>query len=138
MLSLVTECRPPQREGLERSISLKRGPLHYSRFLLKMAHDRIEDTLDCEKAFEDFISQVPAPLQSRYIRYNIELDDLPTLDHVNALSSLQLRAREHLFRDCGRIQSLALQILASSFYFETERVQQFSSVSSTEIGRAHV
>jgi hypothetical protein len=125
MLSLGTGYREQQRQTQPTNGSLRRGFLSHAKFLHQIAQDHIADALDCEKAFDDHVTSFHTELREKFVRYNVKVDDLPVLDDVQALNSLQITTKDHLLKHSSSIKKLALQLIATSFYFETERVQQF-------------
>jgi hypothetical protein len=135
LLSLGTGLKHRRNEFLEESAPVRKGLFRNGRSMLKIATDHIQDALDCDKAWGDYIRPLPRAHDSRYVRYNIDVGDLPSLDDVGALDRLQVEVKEYLLRDTPRIKRLALRLIATSFYFETERVQQFSPGSSTATGK---
>lgn len=136
MLSVGTGYSPQESQSQETTnpLKVKRGLFRNARLLFQIAQDHFKDALDCEKAFADHVTPFHTALQEKFSRYNLEVDDLPSLDDVQALERLQLRTKEHLDRDSNRIRKLALKLVATSFYFETERVQLFSATSATATG----
>jgi hypothetical protein len=105
------------------------------RFLHQIAENHIKDALDSQKAYEEHISSLDSATRERFVRCNLEMEDLPSLDDVEALETLQHRTQNHCFQHSWRIKELALKLIATSFYFETERFQQLSPTSSTATGQ---
>ena len=92
----------------------------HGKSLYKLALDHIASALDSEKAWLDYIDniQLPENHRARYVRLNPQLEeDPPSLDDVNRMLEIQGIVREKLSSEY-QIQMLALQLIASSFYFE--------------------
>jgi hypothetical protein len=138
MLSLGTGLAADQDEQSLKSPISKRGLIRNGKMLLKIATDHIADALDCEKTWDDYIR--PLALQdssSRFIRYNVELDsDLPSLDDVKALQPLQEKVARKVLQD-HRITNMAFQLVATCFYFDVERIQQFAQNTAVASGTYH-
>ena len=64
------------------------------------------------------VLQPPSSNKLRYVRLNPQLDeDPPRLDEVDSMQYLQELVRDKISSD-DRVQKIALQLIASSFYFE--------------------
>lgn len=105
--------------------------------MFKMASDRMHDALDCEKAWREHIRRLPAEMSnSRFIRYSPELvGDLPSLDDVDDLDRLQEAVGKDLERKSALFQKVAMQLVATSFYFEHEKIQQRGAAAATITGQ---
>jgi hypothetical protein len=98
-----------------------KGIVNNFKFLAKMASDVLHTTLNSQRTWEEFISvRRPAgPEKGRYIRLNPELNvQPPKLDEVDQLAYLEEVTRFHIIGD-HKLQTLARQLVATSFYFET-------------------
>lgn len=97
------------------------GVLSHGKSLYKMAVERIASSLDPEKTWDNYISvlQPPPIYRQRYVRLNPQLsEEPPRLDEVHRMIPLQKLVRER-WRDDQKIRQVAVQLIASSFYFET-------------------
>ena len=138
VLSLGTAFNPhARRVPVKKSSSVKLGVLSHGMSLMKIAKDHIEDSLDCEKTWCEYVSLLSANASSsRFVRYNIALtEDPPTLDDLHSMKRLQDYVRTQLSNDSFRLKKLAMQLMATSFYFETSRIQQFTENGATVSGR---
>ena len=98
--------------------------------LLKIAQDHIAASLNSEETWKDFVGTIAnrSAERSKLIRINPELPhDPPNLDDVPAMNRLKEEVDAMTFGD-RKIRRLALQLLATMFYFE---VIEFSDVGST-------
>lgn len=96
------------------------GVLSHGKSLYKMAVERIASTLDAEKTWDNYISVLhpPAIDRPRYVRLNPQLsEEPPRLDEVHRMLPLRKLVREK-WRDDPKIRQVAVQLIASSFYFE--------------------
>lgn len=99
----------------------RHGVLSHGISLYKMAVERITSGLDPEKTWDNYMSVLqPPPIdRPRYVRLNPQLsDEPPRLDEVHRMIPLQELVRER-WRDDRKIYQVAVQLIASSFYFET-------------------
>lgn len=138
VLSLGTGFRDPSSKApVKKTVTEKLGIVSHGRSLMKMAKEHIADSLNCEKVWLDYVSLLPsnAPA-SRFVRFNIPmLDEPPALDDVAGMKMLQQHVRNQLSKDQDRVRKLSMQLLATSFYWETFRVQQFEHNEATASGR---
>lgn len=96
------------------------GVLSQGKSQYKMAVERIASTLDAERTWDKYISDLqPPPIhRSRYVRLNPQLsEEPPRLDDIHRMIPLQKLVREK-WRDDRKIRQVAVQLVASSFYFE--------------------
>ncbi|CAI6249812.1 unnamed protein product [Periconia digitata] len=138
VLSLGTGYNPHAvRVPVKKSVPERVGILSHGMSLLKLAKDHIADSLNCEKAWGEYISLLPSNASSsQFIRFNIPMmNDPPALDDVSKMKTMQDDVRKQLSRDSNRTKKLALQLLATSFYWETLDVQQFTNNEATVSGR---
>lgn len=107
------------RTDIKKTNKPARGVLSHGKALLKIAKDHVSSSLDCERAWDDFLNNLPHKVkQSRYIRLNPELDGrVPALDEVNSMKSIQDTVRIQL-SNSPSIQRTAVRLIATSFYFE--------------------
>ncbi|KAF1844020.1 FabD/lysophospholipase-like protein [Cucurbitaria berberidis CBS 394.84] len=137
VLSLGTGYDPQKRERPQRSSAVRRGIFRNGKFLLKIAADHLQDALDCEKTWQEYTRRLPEEVsRSRFVRYSPQLiKDLPALDDVHRLDSLQEMVRGFLSEDAVKFRRLAMQLIATSFYFETEKVEQLALNTATITGK---
>jgi hypothetical protein len=137
ILSLGTTYNPHSSHmPARKTVPEKPGIFAHGKSLVKLAKDHIEDSLDCEKTWRSYVSLLPpSASESRYVRYNPALmRDPPTLDDVPAMKPLQQEVRDQLSRDKYRLRGVAMQLMATSFYWETKQAQQFSNNTATVTG----
>jgi hypothetical protein len=73
---------------------------------------------DRQSAWDAYMTQLPDSALGRFIRLNPEFsEDLPVIDDVGRMESLQRMVREHVGISV-EIRKLAPRLLASLFYFE--------------------
>lgn len=99
----------------------RHGVLSHVKSLYEMTEERMTSILDPEKAWENYMSVLqPPPIYcQRYVRLNPQLsDEPPRLDDVHRMIPFQKLVRER-WRDDPKIRQVAVQLIASSFYFET-------------------
>ncbi|KAH7122438.1 hypothetical protein B0J11DRAFT_437907 [Dendryphion nanum] len=138
MLSLGTGYRSEQPAIPERNTSMKRGLFKNGKMMFRIATDHIQDALNCEKIWHDYIRPLPDQMTlSRFIRYNPKINDLPELDDVHAIGRLQKEVREQLNTDSILIGRIAMQLVATTFYFETERLLQQPHNNAIATGRIY-
>jgi hypothetical protein len=105
---------------MQRTSTLRLGMLNQAKALLKIAMDHIASTLDSEKTWDNYL-EVLNPTshhRQRYVRLNPKLtEDPPALDEVDKMIHIQGIVRSQMMND-DRIRQVALQLTATSFYFE--------------------
>ena len=121
ILSIGTTFRRPTSPlSPEAMASARTGVFAYGKSLYKIAIDHIQASLDSEKAWETYMS-VLQPLpdhRHRYVRINPPLnEDTPSLDDIDRMQYIKGLVRDQVRRD-SRIQEVALQLVATCFYFE--------------------
>ncbi|KAJ2991286.1 hypothetical protein NUW58_g2566 [Xylaria curta] len=121
-LSIGTGSSPSlSRTGSEKMNAPRKGILSHGRYLYNIMRSTLEQTLDCEKAWDNYIAGVitslSTSLNSRFIRINPDVGEIPALDDKGKITSLRTKAREALEAD-RRIPEIAKQLVASTFYFE--------------------
>lgn len=84
-----------------------------------MTKQHFATSLDCQRLWNDYLGNVPRDIDwSRFARLDPELDGgVPALDEVDKMQVLQKTVRDKMSND-PRVQQLATQLIASSFYFE--------------------
>ena len=108
----TNETSPPSKVGL--------GVVSHGKSLFNLGLGLINSTLDSEKTWNSYLGvlQPPSKHCDRYVRLNPLLDEAPPhIDEVDKLRYIQVMAREKFLED-SRIQRVANQLIASSFYFE--------------------
>lgn len=120
VVSIGTAFGPKSSPAVERTTPLRRGVFSHGKALYKIAKNHVALSLDSEMAWENYMNVLqPLPIyRSRYVRLNPRLmEDPPALDEVSRMKYIQELTRER-FRDDDRIRTVALKLIASSFYFE--------------------
>ena len=121
ILSIGTTFRPPTSPLTPEAMASPRtGVFAYGKSLYKIAIDHIQASLDSEKAWETYMSvlQPPRHYRRRYVRINPALNENPpSLDDVDRMQYIKELVRGQIMRD-DRIQEVALQLVATCFYFE--------------------
>ena len=128
VLSIGTSMNATGRSTVEKEPSPLSGILSHGRSLYKIAIDHIVSNLDSEKAWENYLSvlQPPPDYRSRYVRLNPRIgEDPPKIDEVDRLKYIQDTVRKELSVD-RRIDKIASQLIASSFYFEIDKIMKGS------------
>lgn len=121
VVSVGTTLRLNARYPSQLASPPRLGVLSHGKSLYKMAVERIASSLDPEKTWDNYISvlQPPPIYRQRYVRLNPQLsEEPPRLDEVHRMIPLQKLVRER-WRDDRKIRQVAVQLIASSFYFET-------------------
>lgn len=132
VLSIGTSFNPDAktREKMQRTSTLSLGALNHAKALLRIAMDHIASTLDSERTWNNYLEilNAPSPYRSRYVRLNPKLDvDPPPLDSVDQMGKIRAITRSIMMKD-QKIRDVALQLIATSFYFE--KMQQPQSLES--------
>ena len=131
ILSLGTTYNSAVKASTESSAG-SRGVLSHGKSLYRIAVDHIASSLDSEKTWHSYMS-VLQPLRAdraRYVRINPQLsEDPPRLDEVGRLAYIQEKVRTMLLSD-NKIQRVALQLIASSFYFEKSNATELKEDGS--------
>jgi hypothetical protein len=99
----------------------RRGIINHGKQLLKILMDCIASTLDSERVWNDYVDGLNLSSRDahRYVRLNPDLfEDPPTLDQVDKIEYIRNIVRRKMRVD-ERIGQVALQLVATSFYFET-------------------
>lgn len=124
ILSVGTSYNPDstRRKRMQRTSTLPLGKaLGQVKNLLRIAMDTLASSLDSEKTWVDYIEVLNPPSQHRhrYVRLNPKLleYDPPALDDVEKMLGLQSLTRTMMQKD-ARIERVAHQLIATSFYFE--------------------
>jgi len=110
------------RQESERAAAVatpRRGVYNHISALLKIAKDHVFSSFNSERIWIEFKSGIPKSVEwSRFVRLNPELtEDPPLLDEVHKMKALQSTVRSKMAQDAC-VKRLALQLLATSFYFE--------------------
>lgn len=121
--------KPPSRNSSSGSRDSPRkkwrGP-----YLIETLLNRIDNILDCECAWNNFLADTiqPSDLKepySRYQRLNLDLrSELPKLDEKDKLDQLRATVQKSLKekKEIEKIQLVARQLVASSFYFDKDKI----------------
>lgn len=124
LLSIGTAYSPQlHRQESEKGTALRLGVLPHGKSLIRIAKNHIATSLDCERTFNDFLTDLPDSAQwSRFLRINPELDEgILNLDDVSGMRPLKERVRERLTRNIRMredIRQVATRLVASCFYLE--------------------
>jgi hypothetical protein len=110
------------RAESEHLAAARRGIFNHGRTLYKILRSNMDQTLDCERTWEDYFSTVANSLPrhistSRFIRINPEIGQVPALDEKDKMLDLRRRTNDAMCRD-PRIEEIGRQLIATSFYFE--------------------
>ena len=107
-------------ESTRIAASARTGIIAHGTQLLGMAKNHIATSIECERIWADFTANLPKSVKlSRFVRLDPELGvDVPQLDEVNRMEPLQRSARQQFQRD-SRVKTLAFQLIATLFYWET-------------------
>ncbi|KAI1124855.1 hypothetical protein F5Y10DRAFT_284739 [Nemania abortiva] len=122
-LSIGTGSSPTlSRVGSEKMSAARKGIVSHTRYLYGILRSTLEQTLDCEKAWDDYMAGVTTSLSSpfltsKFVRINPDVGEIPALDDKAKMLALRTRAVEALSVD-PRIPEIAKQLIASTFYFE--------------------
>ena len=120
ILSIGTTYNSVVRSSVQKPAASRSGVLAQAKSLYKIAVDHIASALDSEKTWHSYLNvlQPPSKHRMRYVRLNPQLnEDPPRMDEVNRMQYIQERARGMVQSD-SKIQRVAYQLIASSFYFE--------------------
>lgn len=104
----------------------KTGIGSHVKAFYRIAVDHIESSLDSEKAWKQYLALVSQDEDEhcRYRRLNVELPEAPPkLDEVDSMEDLQLKTSHRGTLDEEKITSIAQQLVASSFFFEKDRLE---------------
>lgn len=132
--SIGTSYGPPRSDKELTSAPPQVGVWSHGKSLYKLAIDHIASALDSEKAWDDYISTLQPPIEkpSRYVRLNPQLHvDPPSLDNVDCMQRIKTTVRTQMMND-HRIPLLALQLVASCFYFEKSAAAELQLNDSYE------
>lgn len=113
-------CGKSEPKRKPKWVSSPKGIVAHFKFLAKMASDHLHTSLDSQRTWEEFLSLRGPSRQdrARYHRLNPELNvQPPKLDEVDQLEYLEEVTRFHMGGD-HKLQTLARQLVATSFYFE--------------------
>jgi len=127
-----SQSRLPLAEGQASSPKPKARPPKTSGFLprlmVNVGIERIENLLRCNDTWRDFMAENTGSdydvndNHRRFIRINPDLrSDVPKLDQVKELNSLEKAAAKYLAQNRTRIREVAHRLIASTFFFEKRR-----------------
>ena len=109
-----------RRKAPQQPYALRLGIINHGKQLLKIAMDHVASTLDSERVWNEYIDVLNLSSRNvhRYVRLNPDLlEDPPALDQVDKMKYIQDIVRRKMRGD-ERIGQVALQLIATSFYFE--------------------
>jgi hypothetical protein len=126
------------RVGSEKMAPARKGIISHGRQLLKIMRSNLEQTLDCDRAWDNFISSAVNSLTrsvspTRFVRINPNVGDIPALDDKDKMDGLRSRVQK-LLKNSSEIRDIARRLVASSFYFELLS----ASDSDEKNGTAHM
>jgi hypothetical protein len=99
-------------------------------YLIEALLNRIDNILDCERAWNNFLADTiqSSDLKEPYSRYQrLDLDlrsEPPRLDEKDKLDQLRATVQKSLKekKEIEKIQLVARQLVASSFYFDKDKI----------------
>lgn len=109
-------------EKSEHMAAARKGIFSHGRYLYGILRSNMDQTLDCERAWEDYFAGITTSLAksfstSRFIRLNPNVGSIPSLDDKDKMGDLRIKAQESQRSD-PRIKDIARQLIGSTFYFE--------------------
>lgn len=134
VVSIGTAYGPPQSKPVLSPPPPQVGVLSHGKSLYKIATNHIASALDSQKAWDTYISilQPPSEHMKRFVRLNPQLrKDPPDLDDVDQIQHIKSTVRTQMATN-GQIPRLALQLVASCFYFEKSAAAELQSDNSYE------
>lgn len=99
----------------------KTGVMSRVQHLVKLATDQVQSTLNSENTWTRYMRDKDSASDQakHYARLNLEFDrDPPKLDQVESLHELKKITQKFFETKRDRIQQIADQLIATSFYFE--------------------
>lgn len=141
-LSIGTGSSPTlSRAGSEKMTPIRKGIFSHGRYLYGILRSTLEQALDCEKAWDDYIRGVTTSLSSsfsttRFIRINPNVDEIPALDDKIKVASLRMKAREALKVD-PRVPGIGRRLIASTFYFECLKMSDIEPDGALQVQGNH-
>jgi hypothetical protein len=118
---------PEKIEKPSKVPSVHRG-IAYANSLLQLATDTLEDSMDSEKIWNNFLDASlrgsdedldRKDKQRKYYRINPELDHVPRLDQGDRIEELQSITR-NMYANSPEAKCVAATLVASLFYLEEE------------------
>jgi hypothetical protein len=135
LLSLGTGFNPASDQAPTKTTQRRRRPFEEVRMLFSLVKNHFEDSLDCEKTWKDYVAPLQDAHHPHFVRFNIPLsNNPPALDDVHRMKQLQEEVRAQLYKDSTHVHRVAMQLVATSFYFETTRAQQLTENVATISG----
>ncbi|KAI2627754.1 hypothetical protein GGR54DRAFT_430692 [Hypoxylon sp. NC1633] len=137
-LSIGTGSSPAlSRAESEHMSAARKGIFSHGRHLYGILRSNLEQTLDCERAWDDYFSSVTSALTkqfstSRFLRINPNVGKIPALDEKDKMGGLRQQVQRTLRYD-PRVKDVARQLLASTFYFELISASDPEPDGTTEI-----
>ena len=137
MLSIGTGKNSEHLEEETKKLQKQRSEKWWSKFvpkLFKIALARMQDILDSENTWRQFINSVSPSSSSRYLRINPELaSEPPELDDKDALLNLEAEVGRSLDSMKREVRLVADQLVASCFYFEKATVQLLETQTTGQL-----
>ena len=79
----------------------------------------MDNVLNAEVSWNDFLSNIDGTIEDRYVRINPNIDSKPPeLDAIDRLESLRVDTRKALSREKSTIQDVGWLLISSSFFFD--------------------
>ncbi|KAE9983700.1 hypothetical protein BLS_003847 [Venturia inaequalis] len=119
ILSLGTATSHRLRRAESSRAPAQRGIISHASDLVNLVRNHMATSIECDRIWDGYIDQLPKFVKaSRFVRINPELpDEVPALDDVEKMTSLR-EAAEDWLRNQSKVKKVALQLIASCFYFE--------------------
>ncbi|KAK7747804.1 hypothetical protein SLS62_008840 [Diatrype stigma] len=122
--------------GSEHMPAAQKGLLSHVQHLYGILRSNLEQNLDCDRAWDDYISSVTTAFpksfpHSRFLRINPDVGDIPALDEKDRMAELRIRVQQS--QDEDRIHDVARQLIASTFYFELRSVSDLGMGGKTRL-----
>lgn len=122
--------------GSEHMSAARKGILSHGRHLYSILRSNLEQTLDCERAWDDYFAGVTTALTKsstiRFVRINPNVESIPALDEKDKMSELRTNVQESQKNDT-RIKEVARQLIASTFYFELKSISDLELDGKTKV-----
>ncbi|QDS77600.1 hypothetical protein FKW77_001933 [Venturia effusa] len=118
-LSLGTATSHRLRRAESIRTPVQSGIVSHASDLVNLLKNHMATSIECDRMWSSYIDQLPKSVKaSRFIRINPELpDDVPALDDVEKMIPLR-EAAECWLQNQTKVKKVALQLIASCFYFE--------------------
>ncbi|KAI1771432.1 hypothetical protein F4818DRAFT_454557 [Hypoxylon cercidicola] len=139
-LSIGSGSSPiPERHESRHRRAPRKGIFSHGLHLYGIMRKSLEQALDCEKAWDEYVAGVVSSLTeststSRFLRINPNVGEIPALDEKEKMEALREKARLALASDLGPlVNQVARQLIASSFYFQLHSTHNINSDGAMRI-----